>query len=67
MESRLLLNVVVGERTSILELLSGKDQTLLIRGNTFLVLNLRLDIVDGIRGFHIEGNGLTSQSFHEDL
>merc|ERR1712169_131891 len=44
----LLLDVVVGESTAIFELLSGKDQTLLVRGNALLVLNLRLDVVNGI-------------------
>ena len=36
----LLLNVVVRESTAIFELLSGEDQTLLIGGNTLLVLDL---------------------------
>ena len=46
MKRRLLLDVVVGESTSILELLASKDQTLLIRWDTLLVLNLGLDVVD---------------------
>ena len=50
MERRLLLNVVVGESAAILELLSGKDETLLIGGNALLVLNLGLDIVDPAQG-----------------
>jgi hypothetical protein len=49
MESGFLLDVVVGQRTAIFELLAGKDKTLLIRRNTFLVLNLLLDIVDRVR------------------
>ena len=60
MEGRLLLNVVVGQGTAILELLAGEDQTLLVGGNALLVLNLRLDIVDGIRGLDLEGDGLAS-------
>ena len=36
----LLLNVVVRESAAIFELLSGEDQTLLIGGNTLLVLDL---------------------------
>ena len=47
-ESRFLLDVVIGECTAVLELFSGEDQALLIWGNPFLVLNLRLDIVDGV-------------------
>jgi len=33
----LLLDVVVGQRAAILELLAGEDQALLVRGNTLLV------------------------------
>ena len=48
-KGRLLLDVVVGEGTAILKLLAGENQSLLIRGDALLILNLRLDIVDGIR------------------
>ena len=34
-EGRLLLDVVVGQRPTILQLLSSENQTLLIRRNTF--------------------------------
>lgn len=44
-ESRLLLDVVVGQSAAILELLASKDQALLIWGNALLVLNLALHIV----------------------
>ena len=43
MEGRLLLDVVVSKSTSVLELLSGEDEALLIWGNSFLVLDLGLD------------------------
>ena len=43
-----LLDVVVGEGSAVLKLLSGKNQTLLVRRNSLLVLDLGLDIVDGI-------------------
>ena len=67
MESGLLLNVVIGESAAILQLLSSKDKTLLIRGDTFLVLDLGLDIVDGVAGLHIKSDGLASESFHKNL
>ena len=38
-----LLNVVVGESATVLQLLSGKDQPLLVRGDPLLVLNPRKD------------------------
>ena len=59
MESGLLLDVVVRQSSAVLELLSGEDQTLLIRGDSFLVLNLGLDVIDGVRGLDIEGDCLT--------
>ena len=66
-ERGLLLNVVVRESTTIFKLLTSKDQTLLIRRNTFLVLDLRLDVVNRVRRLHIEGNGLPSEGFDENL
>jgi hypothetical protein len=37
---RTLLDVVVRKRATVLELLSSKDQSLLVRGDSLLVLNL---------------------------
>jgi hypothetical protein len=48
-ESRLLLDVVVGEGSAILKLLTSEDQSLLVRRDTLLILDLGLDVVDGIR------------------
>jgi len=42
------LDVIVAEGSAILELLSSEDESLLIGGNTFLVLDLGLDVVDGV-------------------
>ena len=33
----------------------------------FLILNLGLDVIDGIRRFDLEGDGLSGQSLYEDL
>ena len=57
-EGRLLLDVVIGESAAVLELLAGEDETLLIRGDSLLVLDLGLDIVDGVRRLNIERDGL---------
>ena len=46
MNCRFLRDVVVSERLSIVELLPGEDQSLLVGGNTLLVLNLGLHILD---------------------
>jgi hypothetical protein len=66
-EGGLLLDVVVAEGTAVLELLSSEDQTLLVRRDTLLVLNLGLDIVDGVRGLNLERDGLAGECLHEDL
>jgi len=66
-KSGFLLNIVVRKSSAIFELLSGKDESLLIRGDTFLVLDLGLDVFDGIRGFDVKSDGLASQSLDEDL
>jgi len=39
-EGALLLDVIVGEGAAVLQLLAGEDQTLLVWGNSFLVLDL---------------------------
>ena len=67
MESRFLLDVVVTQSTAILKLLSSKDKTLLIRRDSFLVLDLSLDIVNGVRGLDVQRNGLAGESFYENL
>ena len=67
MKGGLLLDVIVGEGTAILELFSGEDQALLVGGDALLVLNLGLDVVDGIGGLDLEGNGLTRQGLDENL
>ena len=48
MECGLLLNVVVAEGATVLQLLACKDQALLVWRDTLLILNLRLDVVDCI-------------------
>ena len=58
MQGGFLLDVVVRERAAVLELLAGEDQALLVRGNAFLVLDLRLDVVDRVRGLNLQGDGL---------
>jgi len=54
----LLLNVVVGQGAAVLELLSGEDKALLIRRDALLVLDLALDVVDGVRRLNLKGDGL---------
>merc|ERR1712002_1138839 len=67
MQSGLLLDVVVREGASILKLFAGKDQPLLIWGNAFLVLDLSLDIFNGVRWFNLKGDGFASQGLDKNL
>merc|ERR1719153_2210946 len=66
-KSGLLLDVVVRESTTILQLLAGEDEPLLIRGNSFLVLDFSFNILDGIRRLNLQGNGLACQRLDKDL
>jgi hypothetical protein len=47
------LDIVVSKRAPIFQLLAGEDESLLIGRDTFLILNLALNHVNGIRGFDL--------------
>uniref|UniRef100_A0A7S3Y0M9 Uncharacterized protein n=1 Tax=Heterosigma akashiwo TaxID=2829 RepID=A0A7S3Y0M9_HETAK len=77
----LLLDVVVRQGAPILQLLASKDQALLVRRNALLgqqrssaagqegclLLDLLLDVVNGVGGLNIQSDGLASQGLHKDL
>jgi len=67
MESRFLLDVVVREGSAIFELFSGEDQSLLLWWDSFLVLNLGLDVGDGVVRLDIQGNRLSREGLDENL
>merc|ERR1719464_532508 len=67
MKGRLFLDVVVRQSSSIFQLFSSKDQSLLIWRDTFLVLDLCLDILNSITRLHLQSDGLASQSLDKDL
>ena len=98
-KGRLLLDVVVRQGPSILQLLAGKDQPLLVRRNPLLVLkslfinihnllqslsgldscyrkdpstmqpylDFGLDILDGVAGLDLKGDGLPREGLDKDL
>ena len=66
-KSALLLDVVIRKSTTILQLLSSENETLLVRRDALLILNLRLDVVNGVGRLHLEGDRLAGQGLHEDL
>ena len=65
MKGRLLLDVVVGEGAAVFELLASEDQALLVGWDTLLVLDFRLDIVDGIGRLHLKGDSLAREGLDE--
>ena len=67
MEGRLLLNVVVRKGSAILKLLTSEDESLLVWGDALLILDLGLDVLDGVGGLDIESDGLARKSLHENL
>jgi hypothetical protein len=67
MQSGLLLDVVVRESSTILELLTSEDESLLIWWDTFLVLDLGLDVLDSVSWLNIKSDGLSGKGLNEDL
>ena len=59
-ECGLLLDVVVLECPSVFKLLPSEDESLLVRRNAFLVLDLLLHGLDGIGVLYLQCDGLTS-------
>ncbi|KAI5089233.1 hypothetical protein C0J45_20641, partial [Silurus meridionalis] len=66
-EGGLLLDVIVRQGATIFQLFASEDQPLLIWGNAFLVLDFRLDILNGVTWLNLKGDGLASQGLHKDL
>ena len=67
MQGRFFLNVVVGQGSAVFQLFTSEDQSLLIRGNTFFVLDFRFDIFNSVRRFNFQSDSLSSQSLDKNL
>ena len=65
MKRRFLLDVVVGEGTAVLQLLTSKDQTLLVGRDTLLILDLALNVVDSVARLDLKSDGLASKSLDD--
>ncbi len=61
------MDVVIGQGSAILQLLSSEDESLLVGRNTFLVLDLSLDVLDGVSRLNVEGDGFAGKGFDENL
>ena len=57
-QCRFLLDVVVLKGPAVLKLLAGEDQPLLVRGDALLVLDLGLDVLDGVLRLDLQRNRL---------
>ena len=66
-QRRFLLDVVVRERATVLELLARENEALLVGRNALLVLDLALDHVDRVGGLHLESDCLARQRLDENL
>ena len=69
MKRRLVLNVEVRESAAVfkLKLLSEEDETLLYERDALLILNLSLDVVDGVGRLDLESDRLAGEGLDEDL
>merc|ERR1719295_715039 len=59
MKSRFFLNVVITQSSSIFKLFASKNQSLLVWGNTFFILNFGFHIFNGIRSLDLKSDGLS--------
>ena len=66
-EGGVLLNGVVLKGVAVFELLASEDQSLLIWWDTFLILDLSLDVLDSICWLDLKRNVLPCQSLNENL
>merc|ERR1719317_1539330 len=67
MECALFLDIIVRQSATIFQLFTGEDQPLLIWGNSLLVLDLGLDVLNGVRWLNLQGDSLACQGLDKDL
>jgi hypothetical protein len=66
-QSGFFLNVVVSQRTLIVEFFIGKEKTRLVGWDSLLLLNLGFDELDTVGVFDIEGDGAVTSNIYENL
>jgi hypothetical protein len=62
-----LLNVIVRKGATILKLFSGENQSLLVWGDAFLVLDFGFDIINSVRGLDLKGDSLARKGLDEAI
>lgn len=63
MQCGVSLNVVAWESVAILWLFPCKNQTLLVRWDAILVLDFSSDLLSGVTGLNLKGDGLPFRVF----
>jgi len=61
------LDVVISYCSVVLERLSCEDESLLVIGNSFLILDFSLDVFDGISVGDVESDGFSGESPYKYL
>merc|ERR1712083_314989 len=61
------LRYLTGAGPGPLQLLTGENETLLVRRDTLLILDLCLHIIDRVAGFDIQRDRFASKRLYEDL
>jgi len=59
-EGRFFLDVVISKCSTVFELFTGEDKSLLVRRDTFFVLDLGFDVFNRVRWFDIKSDSFTS-------
>ena len=67
MERGFFLDVVVRQRSFILQLLAGINEPLLVGRNALLVLDFGFQRADGVAGLYFQRDGFSGQRLYENL
>lgn len=67
MEDGLLLNMVLMQCMTIFQPFAIEDELLLVWLNAFLVLDLGLQVFNGVTWFHLQSDGITSRGLNKYL
>ena len=54
-------------KLTIFQLFASEDESLLVRRDAFFVLDLGLDVIDGVRSLNFESDGFSGEGFDKDL
>merc|ERR1719232_1372741 len=57
------MNIVVLQSSSILQLASSEDKTLLVRKGPFFILDFSLDMLNGVRKVHKDPESVSCEGF----